>query len=207
MSARARSVAVAVALVWVAAACSSGSRSLTARHLSPMPTKSGFAYVALGGDETVNRQLDDPFRDAWPQPVFTNALPRSAVYVNFARPEATAADALSEQVPAALDLEPTVATVWLGAGDARIGTSDASFTRDLSDVVAQLQGAGAACSCSPSDRVTLTRSSSPTPSRGWPIRRARCWSSCPTATPGFPPLRRRSPMPLRLAWHRRVERP
>lgn len=136
-------VAVTAWVVLLVAACSSGSAvSDTAPPLTDTPLER-VVYVALGGDETVNRQLDDPFRDAWPQRVFVDALPRSSVYVNFARPDATVDDALREQVPSATDLDPTVATVWLGAGDARIGTDDASFSQDLTDVVGRLESSGA----------------------------------------------------------------
>ena len=182
MSGRARSVAVAVALVWAAAACSSGSKVSDSAPPVTDATQSRVVYVALGGDETVNRQLDDPFRDAWPQRVFTDALPRSAIYVNFARPEATVADAVSDQVPAALDLDPTVATVWLGSGDARSARATRRSRGACRTSSPSSRPPVLACSCSPSAKAMPTRSSSPTPPRGWRRQRARCWSSCPTVT-------------------------
>lgn len=111
-------------------------------------------FVALGGDETVNRELEDPLRDSWTRRLFVGALPRSSVYVNLARGGATVREALAQQVPEALELAPTLATVWLGAGDARAGTSIASFERDLTELVEQLQAAGA--------RVVLLQGDAPT---------------------------------------------
>jgi hypothetical protein len=124
-------------------ACSSGSAVSDPAPPMTEASQERVVYVALGGDETINRQLDDPLREAWPQLLFTGTLPRTAVYVNFGRPDATVSGALTEQVPGATDLEPTLATVWFGVGDARARTSEASFTEDLSEVVTRLQGAGA----------------------------------------------------------------
>ncbi len=137
--------AIGILVVWafMGTACSSGSTVSDSAPPLPEPNQERAVFVALGGDETVNRELDDPFRDAWTQRVFSTALPRSAVYVNFARPGATVSAGLSDQLPQALALDPTVATVWFGSGDARGGMDQASFERDLSDLVGQLQNAGA----------------------------------------------------------------
>jgi hypothetical protein len=58
-------------------------------------------------------------------------------------PGATVARALDEQVPAALELSPTLATVWLTRSDAQAGTSVSGYERDLELVVRRLQEAGA----------------------------------------------------------------
>jgi hypothetical protein len=100
-------------------------------------------FVAFGGEESLNRELDDPFRDGWTQQLFTSALPRNAVHVNLARPDATVRSAVIEQLPQGLELAPTLATVWFGQADARNGTGDASFRSDLTEIVQQLQRAGA----------------------------------------------------------------
>jgi hypothetical protein len=138
-----RVVAIAAGCALVCLACSSGSTVADSAPPLPDPNQERVVFVALGGDETVNRELDDPFRDAWTQRVFTSVLPRSAVYVNFARPGATVAAAEGEQLPQALSLDPTIATVWLGAGDVRAGTTEVAFERDLTDVVSRLHDAGA----------------------------------------------------------------
>jgi hypothetical protein len=134
-------VALAVT-VFIAAGCSSGSTVSDSAPPLPDPNQERVVFIALGGDETVNRQLDDPFRDAWTQRVFTRALPRSAVYVNFARPEATVSAGVGEQLPLALALDPTVATVWFGEGDVQNATSDVSFAGNLSEIVDELEKAG-----------------------------------------------------------------
>jgi len=140
---RAGAIAASVVCMLTVAACTSDE---TVSGSAPPVTEAdatSVTYVALGGDETVSRQLDDPLRDAWTQQLFTTELPRGAVHVNFARPDATVAEALTDQVPQSLDLAPTVATVWFGRGDGRNRTSDAAFVDDLSEVVRRLQDAGA----------------------------------------------------------------
>ena len=136
-------VATFVACLLLFVGCTAESSVSDSAPPLPDPNQERVVYTALGGDETLNRELEDSFRDAWPQRVFTEALPRSAIYVNFARPDATVAGALTDQLPQSLAVDPTVATVWLGASDARRGTSEASFERDLSEIVEDLQSAGA----------------------------------------------------------------
>ena len=99
-------------------------------------------FVALGGDETLSRGIDDSLRKAWPQRVFMTALPRSAVYVNLASEDATVRQGLADQVARAVELKATIATVWFGSGDARVNTDASAFTRDLTKIVEQLRAGG-----------------------------------------------------------------
>lgn len=134
---------VVVVLVVVAAAgCSSDPP--VASNAIPPPAVAGerVVFVALGGDETLNRGLDDSLRNSWTQRVFVG-LPRSAVYVNLASEDAPVADGLARQVPKALELQATIATVWFGSGDAREhNTSAGRFAADLTSVVQQLRAGG-----------------------------------------------------------------
>jgi len=98
-------------------------------------------YVALGGTETSGDDLDDPLRDSWSQ-LFFRMLPRRAVHVNLAGESSTAAGALRAQVPAAVELEPTLATVWLGPDDAVQGTPPERFERDLAEILRTLRAGG-----------------------------------------------------------------
>jgi GDSL-like Lipase/Acylhydrolase family len=109
---------------------------------APVTNEERVVYVALGGNESGRGGFDDAVRKPWPQMVFAG-LPRSAVYVNLAARDALVQQALAVQVPAAVDLHPTLATVWFGAADANSQTSDADFSNRLTDVVRQLQAAGA----------------------------------------------------------------
>src|SRR4051794_15124063 len=70
-------------------------------------------YVAVGASESVGVGTDDPLREAWPQVLYRNALPRRTVFVNLGIPGATVERALTDEVDQAVALSPTVVTVWL----------------------------------------------------------------------------------------------
>lgn len=99
-------------------------------------------FVALGGDETLTFGLDDGFRRAWTRQVFT-ALPRSTVFVNAATEDATTRDGLDRQLADAMALDPTMVTVWFGAGDARLGTDPDRFAAELTELALALRNEGA----------------------------------------------------------------
>lgn len=107
----------------------------------PAPTEERSVFVALGGDETLTRGLEDGFRVAWTRQVF-NALPGSTVYVNVATENATVRAGLDEQLAAALELAPTVATVWFGAADAQQSTDQVRFVDELTVLTIALLEAG-----------------------------------------------------------------
>jgi hypothetical protein len=147
LTCRARLTAVLAAVVLVVvtsgiAACSSGPPVATNAVPPPASDDPRTMYVAMGGNETLNRGVDDVLRRAWTQQVFTTALGPSAVYVNLASTDATVREGLSEQLPKALDLKPTVATIWFGGGDAQVHTTDSGFVSDLTEIVSKLLAAG-----------------------------------------------------------------
>jgi hypothetical protein len=141
MTRRTLMVAAVVAVVGVLAGCAGEAPPVSSRVPAPATNEDRVVYVALGGNESLNRGLDDAVRNAWPQLVFA-ALPRSAVYVNLAGRDASVQSTLDIQVPAAVDLHPTLVTVWLGSGEPN-NQSDAVFATGLTEVVRKLQGAGA----------------------------------------------------------------
>jgi len=107
------------------------------------PAGAPLRYVAVGASETVGVGADEPLRDAWPQVFFRRALPRAATFVNLGVPGATVADALTRQVPAALDLQPDVVTVWLNVNDLIAGVTPTDFEAQLGDLVHRLRRNGA----------------------------------------------------------------
>ncbi len=155
----------------VVSACS--STPPTASNVVPPPAaaEARVVYAALGADETLGRGLDGGIRRTWPQQVFA-ALPRSAVYVNFATEDAPVQAGLDDQLPKALALKPTIVTVWFGSGDDPARTSDAAFRTALTQIVQQLQGA--------QTRVLLL--SRPDPRSGSPSHYADLIEQVATAT-------------------------
>ncbi len=140
----ARTALVLVAVSTIVA-CQSGApagKGTSARR--PAAEGPPVVYVAVGGAETTGRGLADPLREAWSQRLYRQAFPRRTVHVNLAETGATVERALADQVPGALALEVTVATVWLGAADAEVRTPPARFRAGLEQVVERLGRGGRA---------------------------------------------------------------
>ena len=99
-------------------------------------------YAAIGASETYGIGASDRYRQAWPQVFYNDALPRSAVLYNFGIPGATTAQALHDEVPAAVAVHPTVVTVWLNVNDLIRGVSAVDYQAQLRQVLHGLRRAG-----------------------------------------------------------------
>lgn len=128
-------------LALCACACSSGGGASGPPADAPANSPSK-TVLLVGGRSSDGDGIADRLRDAWPYRVF-DTLPRSTVFVNNARDQATVAEALSEQVPLSRDLKPDLVEVWLGADDVAAGTPLPAFMRDLSRLIVMLRAAGA----------------------------------------------------------------
>ncbi len=130
-----------VTVLLVAAGCSSGSSSSSAEAPPVTDPAPPVVYVAIGGIETLNSDRDD-LPDNWPQLLFRDHVAPGGVYVNLATQLGTVKNALDAQLPAALDLHATVATVWLESGDAAFDTSVRVYRDELTTLVEDLQAGG-----------------------------------------------------------------
>src|SRR6266699_6950308 len=110
-----------------------GAIANTGTQPSPSaPTR--LVYAAIGASETYGIGAGNP-RLAWPQVFSDNVLPQSAVLHNFGIPGATTAQALRDEVPAALALHPTVVTVWLNVNDIISGVTAQDYESQLRQLV------------------------------------------------------------------------
>jgi lysophospholipase L1-like esterase len=101
-------------------------------------------YAAVGASETYGIGATDRYRQAWPQVFYNDMLPRSAVLYNFGIPGATTAQALHDEVPAAVAVHPTVVTVWLNVNDLISGVDAPSYEAQLRQVLRALRRGGQA---------------------------------------------------------------
>ena len=101
-------------------------------------------YAAIGASETYGIGATDRYREAWPQVFFNDVLPRSAVLYNFGIPGATTAQALHDEVPAAVAVHPTVVTVWLNVNDLISGVTALDYEAQLRQVLRALRRGGQA---------------------------------------------------------------
>lgn len=127
----------------VSACTTSGSAG--AEPSKPSPNQPALiVYAAIGASESVGVGAVDPARDAWPQLLFRTSLPESAVFYNFGIPGATTAQALSDELPRALLVQPTLVTVWLNVNDIIGGVSAEQYQGELDQLVHSLRRGGAA---------------------------------------------------------------
>src|SRR4051812_14949458 len=100
-------------------------------------------YVAVGASESVGVGTDDPLREAWPQLLYRNALPRRTVFVNLGIPGATVQRALADEADQAVALKPTVVTVWLNVNDIAALVPASVYEQQLDALVSRLRKGGA----------------------------------------------------------------
>ena len=134
--------AVRVAAVVVALLMSACAPTSTAGARPSAPAPPPIVYAALGASETYGVGADDRYRQAWPQIFYNDALPPSAVLYNFGIPGATTAQALKDEVPAAVAAHPTIATVWLNVNDLIQGVSAPTYEAQLRQVLHALRRRG-----------------------------------------------------------------
>jgi lysophospholipase L1-like esterase len=135
----ARSAASLLGVAFTLTACATtpaaGVRPSTS---GPVP----IVYAAIGASETYGIGANDRYRQAWPQVFFNDVLPSSAVLYNFGIPGATTAQALQDEVPAAVAVHPSVVTVWLNVDDLIRGVSASDYEAQLRQLLHSLRRGG-----------------------------------------------------------------
>ncbi|MGZ3637170.1 MAG: SGNH/GDSL hydrolase family protein [Ktedonobacterales bacterium] len=76
-------------------------------------------YVAIGASDAFGVGTTDPNRDNWPAQLARKlTTPERQIHlVNLGIPGATAALAVRDELPVALDAQPAIVTIWLGVND------------------------------------------------------------------------------------------
>lgn len=138
MAALAR-VALAVCLL---TACSVGSSaSSPTSRTATGPSTPSQVYVALGASETAGVGTVDPAREAFPQQLMAR-LGGNTVLYDLGIPAETTAQALNDELPEALAVKPTVATVFFSVDDLVAGISPVDFRARLDRILSALSASG-----------------------------------------------------------------
>jgi acyl-CoA thioesterase I len=113
-----------VPLVLIVAAC----RTAPARP---------FTYVAIGASDTVGVGARDPDTEGW-VPRLAGRMGRDIRLVNLGVSGSTLAQALDEQLAAAVDAKPDVVTVWLAVNDFNARVPLDRYAQDLNQMLQTL---------------------------------------------------------------------
>jgi lysophospholipase L1-like esterase len=119
-----------------------GCTAQTSSTKTAAPIQHGVVYAAIGASETYGIGANDRYRQAWPQVFYQDVLPPPAVFYNFGIPGATTAQALRDEVPAAVAVHPTLVTVWLNVNDLIQGVSPQAYGMQLQQLVHALRRSG-----------------------------------------------------------------
>jgi lysophospholipase L1-like esterase len=136
---------LAAAALLALAACSppAPAAAPTARPAAPAASPGGgqIVYAALGASETAGIGTADPLRESFPQQLYARLGP-SAVLYSFGQPGETTEAALRDELPGALAVHPTLATVWFNVDDLVAGVTVADYEARLDQLVGGQRRAG-----------------------------------------------------------------
>ncbi len=97
-------------------------------------------YVAIGASDTFGIGTDDPYTENWPSDLVV-LLKQHIHLINLGIPGITVHDALTSELPIALDAHPTLITVWLAVNDLAANVSVSNYSRDLNTLLGRLRAA------------------------------------------------------------------
>jgi acyl-CoA thioesterase I len=132
-------ISVAFVVGGPALGCSGGSGVEAPGAATAAPPE---VYVAVGASESVGVGADRPLVESWPRVLYRSALDRNTVFVSAGVEGSTVAEALDEQLPLALELRPTLVTVWLNVNDLAAGVPVATYEQQLAVLVRGLRQDG-----------------------------------------------------------------
>lgn len=95
-------------------------------------------YVALGASDTFGIGAGDPYTQNWPTDL-AQLLGSNVHLINLGIPEIRVHDALSLELPVALDSHPDLVTIWLAVNDLADNVPVSSYSHDLNQLLARLQ--------------------------------------------------------------------
>ena len=104
------------------------------------PPQARLTYVALGASDTFGIGADDPQSENWPTDLSIK-LGRGVRLVNLGIPDVSLHDALSVELPVALDAHPNIVTIWLAVNDLKDNVPLRNYAHDLDLLLGRIQTA------------------------------------------------------------------
>lgn len=95
-------------------------------------------YVAMGASDTFGTGSDDPYKDNWAADLAKKLGPRYRL-INLGVPSITLQEALTIELPVALDAHPDLVTIWLAVNDISARVPVKAYMHDLDQLLSRLQ--------------------------------------------------------------------
>jgi lysophospholipase L1-like esterase len=102
--------------------------------------KARLTYVAIGASDTFGIGADDPSTENWAADLAAK-IGSGVRLVNLGIPGITLHEALTAEVPVAIDAHPDLVTIWLALNDLANNVPIDSYTRDLDLLLTRVQAA------------------------------------------------------------------
>ena len=127
----------ALALTLAVAGCGGGTPA--ASHVKPSPTvRPPVVYVAMGASDAVGVGANNPNTQGY-VPIIISHLPKGSEALNYGISGILLHDALADELPQAIAVQPTIVTIWLVGNDFRNCTPLAQYAADLDALLGQFQ--------------------------------------------------------------------
>ncbi|MBV9706384.1 MAG: hypothetical protein JO125_03130 [Chloroflexi bacterium] len=103
------------------------------------PTPDGkLTYVAMGASDTFGIGTNDPYHENWATDLAAKLGPKYRL-INLGIPDIQLHDALTRELPVALDARPDVVTIWLAVNDIIANVPVTTYSQDLDMLLSRLQ--------------------------------------------------------------------
>ncbi len=129
-------------LILVSAGCAQASTALAGQSsatTSHQQSVKQITYVAIGASDTFGIGTYDPYDDNWPTDLAALLGPSHIHLINLGIPGITTHDALSLELPVALDSHADLITIWLGVNDIVAMVPAKSYASDLDTLLNRLR--------------------------------------------------------------------
>src|SRR5436305_728530 len=103
-------------LVYLLSGCSLSSTTTTSNQSTTPPPQRQLTYVAIGASDTFGFGTSDPYNQNWATDLAGKLGPRYRL-INLGIPSMHVQDALTSELPVALDAHPNLVTIWLAVND------------------------------------------------------------------------------------------
>jgi lysophospholipase L1-like esterase len=124
------------------------SSSTRAPKLASRASNCQITYVAIGASDTFGTGTSDPYTQNWATDL-AEKLGNNVHLINLGIPGIHLHDALSLELPVALDSHPDLVTIWLAVNDLADNVPISSYSHDLDFMLSRLQAK------SPSVRILI----------------------------------------------------